>query len=180
MIILITYATWILVILYILQLALAIWNAWAKDREDSSIFERLLGSRDSITQTWISIGIIFVIPVLISWSSGIADQILAIGPSEALLTGCLSMLFVLITLELSTINSLNDLNREPWRGLLLFALSLDLFSVLVLVVLVKPFIASGQAGGWDSVIFFVQALGIAALLSSFCVILFSKNAGESP
>ncbi len=180
MIVLITYATWLLVILYALQMLLAVWNAWENDREDSSIFSRLFGSRDSITKTWVTIGIVFVIPVLISWSSGIADTILAIAPAEALLTGCLSMLFVLITLELSTVNSLNELNREPWRGLLLFALSLDLFSVLVLVVLVKPFIASAQVGGWDHVLFFVQLLGFAALFSSFCVVLFSKNAGETP
>lgn len=167
-----------LAILYIGQFSLALWNASEKKEDKKSVFGTLFGGRRNVTRTWTTIGIIFIIPVSISWSGGISDRLLSISVAESLYAGTLSMLFVLVTLELSTLNTLNDQNRGDWRGLLLFALSIDIFSIILLVGFVKPVILASNNIGWENTLYVVSLIGVTALLSSFCVILFANEAGR--
>ncbi|WP_049642815.1 hypothetical protein [Candidatus Rhodobacter oscarellae] len=162
-----------------MQLLLAVWNALTiKNENQESIIGSLFVGKDNVTKSWITIGIIFIIPVIVSWSGGVADRLISIDPNEALLTGCLSMLFVLVTLELTMINSLNDRNRDPWRGLLVFALVLDILSITLIVAAIKPYVQADDDIAWVNVTHLITFIGVAALLSSFCVVLFTKTAGD--
>jgi len=109
--------------------------------------------------------------------SGVAENISSLDRHVAIYTACMSMLLVLITLELSQINEINDRNRIPWRGLLLLALSLDLVSILVLSG-VKYYVYNVVSGNWSGIVKFVTWIGVAALISSFMVVLFTRKAGE--
>ncbi len=135
---------------------LAILNA-ARSRDNRpSVLKALFGSLTAITGTWTTIGIILVLPVLISWLSGLSDVLLDVGAGGAIFSACLSMLLVLVTLEFSELNSLNDRNRDDWRGLLLFALALDLLCVVLLVWPIKVRAYEGQQPGqqpdWSGVL----------------------------
>ncbi len=168
----------VLVALYALQMLLALLNAWRKTGDRPSVLKQLFGGLSELTGTWATIGIILVLPVVISWMSSISDEIfLKLDSGLALFEACLSMLLVLITLEFSLLNSLNHRNRRQWRGLLLYALALDIISIAILVW-IKIMVSQQIVPGWSGVFYFMLTLGIAALLSSFLVILFAKRAGE--
>jgi hypothetical protein len=157
---------------------LGIWNALeVKTGEGQSVIGLLARGRGPLTETWSTIGIIFIIPVAIAWSSGISDRYREISLYECIYTATLSMLFVLITLELSAINALTARNKD-WRGLLIFALCLDIFSVLLLIGPVKSVVVDPNGFSWEATSWFVAILGIAALFASFCVILFANQAGK--
>lgn len=168
----------VLILCYFLQLVLAFINAQKTTDSEPSILSRLFIGSQNITGTWITIGIILVIPVLISWISGIVDNFLELDPNFALYSACMSTLLVLVTLELSVLNGLTEHNREPWRGLLHFALGLDLLSITLLVGPIKIYVNDPSSGGWANVINYVFLTGVAALISSLFVILFARKAGE--
>jgi len=169
----------LLLVLYGGQILLALINAVRKPSSgEQSIIERLVIGTKNFTKTWITFGIIFVIPVLISWLSAVSDYLLKLDNHLAIFTACISMLLVLITLELSQLNDINYRNRDPWKGLLLFALSLDILSLLFLNVMIKQYVTSTVGAGWADVVTFVVRIGVAAFVSSFAVILFARKAGE--
>lgn len=169
----------ILLLLYGGQILLAIINAYLKpSSEESSILQRLFSGTDNITSTWITFGIIFTIPVLVSWMSAMSDYFLSLDNNFAIFTACTSMLLVLITLELSQLNDINYRNRNPWRGLLLFALSLDILSLLFLNIAIKQYATASDVARWSEVVDFVVRIGFAAFIASFAVILFARKAGE--
>lgn len=175
---LISTLAYILALFYSCQFFLAIWNSVSPDSGQKPALMSIFSSRRDVTRTWTTIGIVLVIPVAISWSGGIADRIQDISREESIYTAALSTLFVLITLELSTINTLNERNRDAWRGLLVFALSIDILSVVFLVAFVKPAVIAANGIGWQSTDLFVSLIGIAALASSFVVVLFANEAGR--
>ncbi len=168
----------ILLTCYSLQAFLAILNAARRKNGDPSVISRLFGGLSEVTGTWATVGIILILPVLISWASGVSDALLDLEAGLALYSACTSTLLVLITLEFSQLNNLNDRNRDDWRGLLLFALALDLISILILVWPIKSRVHQGDQPDWSGVMSYMIAIGVAALISSFLVILFSRKAGE--
>lgn len=168
--------TTILCLAYAGQLSLAIFSA-SEPRTDNSTVLSALISRTDIADTWTTIGITFVVPVMISWTSSVFDLFHEKTRVDTALTGCLSMLFVLITLELSLLSSIKQ-NGKSWKGLLTFALSLDLLSVVLLVGGVKTYLAQPLSAGWEAVSTYVTLIGFFALVSSFCVVLFARKAEE--
>ena len=170
------FATALLSIAYFVQLLLAFYNASQPDDKQNTILLSLFSIKN-LSDTWVTIGIIFLIPVAISWSSSIFDAFGATTSTDALLSGCLSMLFVLITLELSLLRSLKS-SKASWRGLIVFALALDLLSIIVLIGGVKSYLSHPTSAGWSEVVNYVQIIGIAAFISSFCVVLFARKADD--
>jgi hypothetical protein len=93
-------------------------------------------------------------------------------------SGCLSTLIVLITLEFSLIRDLPKDASDPWRGLLTFALALDILSVLFLAWPVGARANQGPKPDWGSVEGEIFLLVSFAFISSSLVLLFAKKAGE--
>lgn len=169
----------ILLLAYFGQIILAMLNATNRPSAGGkSILGRLFVGKNEFTSTWVTFGIIFMIPVLISWLSAVSDALLDLDNNLALFNACTSMLLVLITLELSQINDTNHRNRNPWRGLLLLALCLDILTLLFLYLGVKNYVYATDISRWSEVFAIVSRLGGAAFFASFAVILFARKAGE--
>lgn len=180
---------WAIALCYMIQFIVAIRAGTEPvDKLDGkSIASSLFEGQENFRKTWVTVAMIFIIPVLVSWSSSIFDRILDIKPAGAVFFGCLSMLFVLVTLELSVLNGLKDEHKDSWRGLLIFALVLDILSILVFVAVLKPVAypvdqQSGLpviVGQWDGLVFYIGMLGVCALISSFVVVLFTIGANRN-
>ena len=82
---------------YALQFFLAILNAARSTDNRPTVLKALFGNVTAITGTWTTIGIILVLPVLISWLSGLSDVLLDVEAGGAIFSTCLSMLLVLVT-----------------------------------------------------------------------------------
>lgn len=176
---LITFITvLVLLALYSCQTLFAVLNASRKIDGQPSILYRLFMSVPAATKTWTTVGIVLFLPVSISWLSSVSDILLKIHLGAALYSGCQSTLLVLITLEISQINKLNDRNREDWRHLLLLALVLDLISLVVLVSMIKILANVNGYTEWSLAIPNIVIIGFSAIFSSFLVVLFSQKAGE--
>ena len=181
----------ILVACYAFQAILAVFNASRGRNGQPPVIRQLFGGLDELTGTWATVGVILVLPVLISWLSTLSDKLLDLDSGRALFEACLATLLVLVTLEFSQLQALNDNNREQWKGLLLFALALDLLSVVILVFPIKiaaygkaetalspaAVVYSPVTPEWTGVFSYMLTLGIAALVSSFLIILFTRQAG---
>lgn len=126
---------------------------------------------------------ILVIPLIISWYSSvyaILDDLSFVG---ALFYGCLSMLFVLITLELSTLNSIRREGLALWKVLLIWACVWDVVSIFLLLGYIQPTAvsaainASGAAANpppdFTGLGIFVGGISFLAFIASFFVVLFA-------
>ncbi len=177
------YLFWGLVSFYIFQFVAAGKIALGtKDSQKRSIAYRLF-STSKFTSTWATFATIFGAPVIISLSTILFEN-QNIKNSEALFYTCSSMLFVLITLELAVFNSIRKTETDIWQKLISTAFVLDLVSILLLYAAIKPAALStfdldkNIPANWSGLDFYVQLIGVAALLSSFMVVLCTIEAGK--
>lgn len=125
-----------------------------------------------------AIVIILLIPVAISWGSSVFDSLNELRVMGAAFYGCLSMLFVLITLELSTLNSIVRPSLAPWKNLLIWACVWDLISIILLLGFIKPAAEALQSAALPAPQFspfsvYILAIAVLAFIASFAVVLFA-------
>ncbi|WP_425092445.1 hypothetical protein [Tropicimonas sp. S265A] len=174
---------WVLAICYCVQLALVVAKAnEVSTGSDTSLAARMFADGTARRKTTVTVLFVFVIPVMISWCASIANLFNVIEVPGAVYFGCLSMLFVLITLEFGLLNSLTGGPRKTWTELVSFALILDLLSVILLLAVINP-IAFAPVGGvpvkvgnWTGLNIYLYVIAAAAFFSSFTVVLFSMAA----
>lgn len=148
---------------------------------NKNIFDITFGDIEALTSTWIfSIGIVGA-PFLLSFFSAMPRSHL-IGSSSHLAiantfhSALIALIMVLITVELTLISDLRGQGIK-WRNMLILALSLDIVALFLFVGVV------GSPTSWantDSIwtYLFMTVTFIAALLSSFAIVLFSKVANQ--
>ena len=154
--------------------------------EQRSAMQALFRGRDEKSNTIETVVIVLIIPVAISWGSNIFDSLNDLGWAGVAFFGCLSMLFVLITLELSTLNSIQRPSLSSWKNLLIWACVWDLISIILLLRFIKPAAEAAAEGSSTSALLFsttlsVYIVGIAALalMASFAVVLFAIGSQRS-
>jgi hypothetical protein len=148
-------------------------------KPEQSLLSRLFKGVPQITSTWSTIGLVFILPVVVAWLAGFSSVTLVFDWGPFVYSGSVSTLIVLLTLELSQLNDLNPNNRDDWRGLLLMACALDLSSLFLLAWPIKLRVHQGQHPDWSSVATQILILTAGSLASGLLVVLFAKKAGES-
>jgi len=168
----------ILVVLYVLQGFFATLNAAKKKEGAATLLRQVFGGVTEITSTWTSFGLTLLVPTGISWLAALATISGQDGPESLIYSACISTLIVLITLEFSLLKEPAEKTSDPWRGLLTFALALDILSLLFLAWPVGARANRGHKPDWGSVDGEILLLAAFAFVSSSLVLLFAKKSGE--
>lgn len=167
----------IIVTLYVIQGLFAFLNA-AKSADDSpSLLTELFRGVKASTATWTSFGLIFIFPHLISWAA-LGSSAAAGHDNSFIYTGSLGTLIILITMELSLMQTMKPGDEGTWKGLLSFALALDILSILFLAWPIKTRALLGGLAEWQSVEQKILLLVVFAFVSSSLIVLFAKKAGD--
>ncbi len=152
----------LVLLLYLLQSVFAFARA-----KGSNVLEKTFSLRNS-ERTWVIVATIFFGPLIISLISNLDELLRIKSDNRASAVLVLSMLLIFVTLEVSLLASLNALNKT-WQHLILFALILDIASVVVVTVI------KNLDPSYVNIVF---ALGALSLISSFMIILFAHVAGK--
>jgi hypothetical protein len=170
----------VLLTFYAIQALLAILAAAQSPMSGTSLISKLFSTVAHVIAAWTTIGIVFLLPIVISWLTNLSlvSNPTDLGPFAY--SGALGTIIIVLTLELSQLNDLNSNNREGWLKLLLMSLSLDLASLLLFVWPIRLRVYQTQVPAWSSIGATVLALAAGSLLSGLCVVLFAKKAGETP
>ncbi len=146
-----------------------------------SLLRRTFSRGQNLSKTWLAGVAILIIPFLLSWIPSLPKLNQDVDPKSnfvdlAAYFGCVSLITVLITVELTLLFDLRNEGRR-WQTMLVTALGLDIVSLFILTSYIEPPVKwHTESSPWTA-IFMAMTAG-AALLSSFVIVLFSKSANE--
>lgn len=152
-----------------------------REAKPLSLLRRTFSGGQNLSKTWLAGLAILLIPFLLSWIPNLPklnqdDDQTSRFVDIAAYFGCVSLITVLITVELTLLFDLRNEGKR-WQTMLVTALGLDIVSLFLLTSYIEaPTKWHTEASPWTAI--FMAMTAFAALLSSFVIVLFSKSANE--
>jgi hypothetical protein len=166
---------------YLVQGAFAILHASRHQIGNLSLLRRTFGGGEAFSRTWLATIAILAIPFLLSWVPTVPHMHTSVAAEQraidvAAYYGCVAIITVLITVELTLLFDLRNEGRR-WQGMLVVALGLDVVSLFIFTTHIgHPRDWSTLSSTWTWV--YMLVAGCSALASSFVIVLLSKSANE--
>jgi hypothetical protein len=174
-----------MLVFYAIQMSTAVYFAHIQDFGGVSLLQVLLSPSEVMRNVPVIIATL-ALPLALSWIPRLPVLHIvpgATGPfvfETIMYTGCVSLLAILITIEISLLLNITRFRRQVWRQILVAALALDIMTMFIYWVVIRfpdERTWSIPAGSPTMSLFMVLTF-VFALLSSFLIILCVRFVGE--